>query len=226
MVCYSYRMNYPAVCFDMDGVIVDSESTHKLAFQMTLSDIGITLTDKDYDHYFAGKTDEKGYINYYSSLHQSLSRAELEKLLSHKSQYYLSLASSSLKAYETTVQVIKELSHTHRLALVTGSSKPEVATALASLDLMRHFPVIVTADDVTFSKPHPEGYLQAATLLNRPPHECIVVEDSPSGVAAAKNAGMYCIGLTTTHLAAALSNADITTKMLNSSLFTAIPSEQ
>lgn len=59
--------------------------------------------------------------------------------------------------------------------------------------------MIVTADDVSVGKPDPEGYLKSATMLGVLPENCIVVEDSPSGVAAASAAGIPCIALTTTH---------------------------
>ena len=59
--------------------------------------------------------------------------------------------------------------------------------------------VLVTADDVAAGKPDPEGYLEAARRLGRPPADCLVLEDAPAGVQAALAAGMRVVGLTTTH---------------------------
>jgi sugar-phosphatase len=70
-------------------------------------------------------------------------------------------------------------------------------------------PVLVTADDVEHGKPHPEPYRQAGLALRVPARSCMVVEDAPAGIAAAKEAGMTVIAVSTTHRAAALGVADV-----------------
>jgi sugar-phosphatase len=68
-------------------------------------------------------------------------------------------------------------------------------------------PVLVDSAQVTAGKPHPEGYLRAAELLRTPPAHCLVVEDAPAGIEAARAAGMTVVALTTTHAAAELTRA-------------------
>lgn len=68
--------------------------------------------------------------------------------------------------------------------------------------------VLVTADDVVRGKPDPEGYLRAAALLGILPGDCVVVEDAPAGLAAARAAGMRAIGVSSTFVASALHDAD------------------
>jgi beta-phosphoglucomutase-like phosphatase (HAD superfamily) len=68
--------------------------------------------------------------------------------------------------------------------------------------------VIVTADDVTAGKPDPEGYLRARDDLGVAAPLCVVFEDSPAGIAAAKAGGLYCVAVTTTHEPAHLGGAD------------------
>lgn len=68
-------------------------------------------------------------------------------------------------------------------------------------------PLLVAADEITRGKPDPEGYLTASARLGRRPAECVVVEDAPAGVAAARAAGMACVALTTTHVAEAVAGA-------------------
>ncbi len=70
---------------------------------------------------------------------------------------------------------------------------------LDNLQIRHYFSAIVSADDVSQSKPHPETFLKAAELLNAAPEECLVFEDVPKGVESAQNAGMPAIVLTTTH---------------------------
>ena len=68
--------------------------------------------------------------------------------------------------------------------------------------------LLVPADEITRGKPDPEGYLAAAARLGVAPPDCVVFEDAPAGVAAARAAGMRCVALTTTHAASALTHAD------------------
>ncbi|MEN0052612.1 MAG: HAD family phosphatase [Mucilaginibacter sp.] len=70
---------------------------------------------------------------------------------------------------------------------------------LDNLNIRHYFKAIVSADDVVLSKPHPETFLKAATLLNVTPTDCLVFEDVPKGVEAAANAGMNTVVITTTH---------------------------
>jgi len=83
-------------------------------------------------------------------------------------------------------------------ALVTSAPRrlAEVRMECAGLPLPA---VVVSADDVRNGKPHPEGVLRAATLLDAPPAECLVIEDTPAGIQAARAAGMRALGITTTY---------------------------
>ncbi|ORE01753.1 HAD-like protein [Rhizopus microsporus var. microsporus] len=69
---------------------------------------------------------------------------------------------------------------------------------------------MATGDKLTFGKPHPEGYLLAAKLINRDPKDCLVFEDAPAGVKAAIAAGMQCVACTTTHTVEQLKDAGAT----------------
>jgi sugar-phosphatase len=68
--------------------------------------------------------------------------------------------------------------------------------------------VLVTSDDVTYGKPHPEPYLKGAELLGFDPADCLVIEDAPAGIQSALAGGMKVIGITSTYAAGALSAAD------------------
>lgn len=97
-----------------------------------------------------------------------------------------------------------------RVAIVT-SCDLALATARLSAAGLPAPAVLVTADDVAAGKPDPAGYLTGARRLGADPAACVVVEDAPAGVAAAANAGMRCIAVTTTHAAARLSQATTVT---------------
>jgi sugar-phosphatase len=93
-------------------------------------------------------------------------------------------------------------------AAVTSGPRPLMTARLQAAGLPVPA-VLVTAHDVQFGKPHPEGFLLAARALGVPPASCVVVEDSPAGVAAGKAAGAFVVGVTTTHPAGALAAADV-----------------
>lgn len=94
------------------------------------------------------------------------------------------------------------------MAVVTSSTRTEANAVIAALHLSRYFPVIVTAEDVDRGKPDPQGYLLAAAELHTRPDQCLVVEDAPSGIQAARKAGMSVLAITNTHQAPDLSSAD------------------
>ncbi len=94
------------------------------------------------------------------------------------------------------------------LALVTSASRAHAVPTLQRLGLLGLFQVIVAGDDVTVGKPHPEGYRRASKELGVEPSRCVVFEDSPAGLAAARAAGMYCVAVVTTHPRSELSDAD------------------
>lgn len=86
-----------------------------------------------------------------------------------------------------------------KLAIGSAAIPSNIDFVVDGLDLRAYFPTIVSADDVTLSKPHPETFLKAAQLLDVAPADCLVFEDVPKGVEAAARAGMAAIVLTTTH---------------------------
>jgi sugar-phosphatase len=103
---------------------------------------------------------------------------------------------------------------TDRWAVVTSGDRPVAEHRLRHVGLPIPI-VMVCGDEVTHGKPHPEGYLAAAAKLGIGPAGCVIVEDAPSGVEAAHNAGMRVIAVTTTHSAEELSRADAVTDTLS-----------
>ena len=96
-----------------------------------------------------------------------------------------------------------------KLAIATTAPKENREFVLNALGLEEYFEVILGEEDVQKGKPDPEIYLKTAELLGVAPDSCIVFEDSPVGVASAKNAGMTVVGITTTHSEDELEKADI-----------------
>lgn len=86
-----------------------------------------------------------------------------------------------------------------KMAIASAAIPFNIDFVVDNLDIRRYIKAIISADDVEISKPHPETFLKAAEALDVKPENCIVFEDAPKGVEAAKNAGMKCVVLTTAH---------------------------
>ncbi|MGF7229046.1 MAG: HAD family hydrolase [Candidatus Saccharibacteria bacterium] len=209
-------MKYEAALFDLDGVILDSEPLHVAAFRATLENYGHSLSTHDYKECFAGKTDEAGFESYFKFIDENV---DLSILMDEKAKKYLELAGNQLVPYPGVVQLIRSLARSMPLALVTGSLRAEAEVALRTFEITDCFKIIVAAEDISQSKPSPEGYNKAAALLGTPSTHCVVVEDSPNGIKAARAAGADCIAVTNTHTESELQDATNVVNQLELSMF-------
>ena len=100
------------------------------------------------------------------------------------------------------------------LAIVTGSVKQKVVSMLPK-KILSKFDVVVSADMIKKGKPHPDSYLTAAKQLKVNPEECVVIENAPYGIKAAKSAKMFCIAVTTSLPKQYLKQADIICKKIS-----------
>lgn len=199
--------NHRAFLFDMNGVIVDDEALHETAFREALGRKGFALSHRDYLDSFAGRTDRDGFIAFQTNEGASF---DIEELLEEKTKTYQVLAKQGLVPYPDVLDLIAQLKSCNvLLALVTGAARAEAQAVLKAFDLIDCFQVVLSADDITEGKPSPKGYLLASQRLGVSPEECVVIEDAPSGVRAAKSAGMCCVAVGHTHDLRELSEADL-----------------
>jgi HAD superfamily hydrolase (TIGR01509 family) len=195
-----------AVIFDLDGVIADTEPLKFAAYQAVFQEVyGIELPASDIT--WRGMK-EQSVINYWFSKFQLV--GDLEKLVQAKRIAYQDfLHKERVTAIPGVIDFVHRLKELSKVCgVATSSSRQEAKIVLECLDLSLAFDIVITRDDVQKLKPHPEVYLQAALALKSPPRNCVVFEDSQSGVNAAKAAGMFCIGLMTSFSEEALSMAD------------------
>jgi beta-phosphoglucomutase len=198
-------MDYRAVLFDMDGVIVDSEPLHAKVYQQVLKRRGYEMTDEQYKTHILGRTDEAGLRHYVEAMGIP---DDPSIILAEKAKAYPLYVADKLVPHQDVVELIRDLvKRGIALGLITGSLRVEAELTLRTLGIRDHFAVIVAAENITRSKPHPEGYLKGAAALKMEPKDCIVIEDAPSGVRAAKAAGMRCVAVTGGHSAEELQDA-------------------
>jgi HAD superfamily hydrolase (TIGR01509 family) len=125
-----------------------------------------------------------------------------------KIERYLELADGSTISEEARGAVL-EAAEQVAVAVVSGSARAEIQPVLDAAGLSPSITLLVSSDDIRRSKPDPEGYLIALHLLGASASDAAAVEDSEAGVAAAKAAGLYTVGVTTTLPAERLASADL-----------------
>ncbi len=180
-----------AVIFDLDGVIVNTVPVHFEAWKKMFSEYGKNFTFEDYKN----KVDGIPRIDGAKAILTDLDESTLSEAATKKQSYFLEfLAQEPIQQYDTTVNLIHDLKKQHIKVAVISSSK-NCKFVLDKIKLTQFLDIIITGNDITKGKPDPQVFLLAATRLNTPPSECVVFEDAVLGVQAAKNAGMFCVGI-------------------------------
>jgi HAD superfamily hydrolase (TIGR01509 family) len=128
--------------------------------------------------------------------------------LSRKRRVFEAKITESVRAYQGVKEGLALL-RSFGLAVATSSNRTGALMSLQGAQLYDFFKYVVTADDVENHKPSPDCYLKAAASLGFLPSECIGIEDSVSGIKAAKAAGMFVIGIATSLPAHYLTEADL-----------------
>ncbi len=192
------------IILDLDGVIVDTEALHLQATEIVFARHGLQLPDGG-EAAYVGRTDQDIFTEAVGKLGgQPLN---IEDLLRDKHAIYGSIA-NQMQSVPGSLQFVRSaFASDLRLALATSSIALNQGRAFAHFGLAPFFDAVVTADDVTRTKPDPEPYQLAASRLSLEPSECLVVEDSFNGIRSASGAGCYAVGLTTSFAAEQLTEA-------------------
>ena len=176
-----------AILFDNDGVLIASEPLHWNAWEHLLSELGLPYNSSEMRG-FVGKTAPEiilALLNKYAP-GWDRSRHDPVALAQRKNDIYLKLAQSQLTAYPGVHEGLEWLrSLGIRTAVVTNAKRRELEAALTITGLGELLDIHISRDDVTAPKPDPAPYLHAAAELEAEPHECIAVEDSPTGLESA-----------------------------------------
>ncbi len=195
-----------AIIFDFNGVIVDDEPLHEKAFRQACAEFDVSLSSEEYAALCLGITDRQGAVRIQEKF--GLTDEAREKLLQRKSQLYLEFLKHDIHPVVGVIGLIQKLKGKFLLGIATAAYRGEVEFILQELNIRDTFSIIVTAQDVVKSKPDAEPYLAVAKKLGVIPVECVVIEDTPSGIKSAKSAGMTCIAITTTRRRDELKQAD------------------
>ena len=195
---------FKAVIFDMDGVIVDSESRHERAYLEVVQELGYGDTHGLRFSDYIGRSDDTLWQDFIA---RHKPAQPFDELMDLKTQRLVDIIPRERPLFKGLPELVGKLASRYRLALASGSERPVVDEVLRLDSLGRFFAAVVSGSEVENGKPAPDIFLRAAELLKVAPRECWVIEDSKPGIAAGIAAGMQVIAITNTHLADELTHA-------------------
>ncbi|WP_445475729.1 HAD family hydrolase [Methanococcoides methylutens] len=203
---YQPELNYMfnSLIFDADGVLVDSMPCHADAWVRTFSEVGIDITKQDI--YDIEGSNHVGVIKLiFKKAGREADPELIEKLRVRKRELFFK--KKNISSFEGMYDLLNSLKRHFHLAVVSGSDRPIVDSMMKEF-YPGIFEVIISGADVTNGKPHPEPYLKAIEILEVEKENCLVIENAPLGVDSAKNAGLYCVAVSTYVDAEKLKRAD------------------
>jgi HAD superfamily hydrolase (TIGR01509 family) len=180
-----------AIVFDFDGVIADSEAIANRVLAQCLSEIGLATSYEDALDLYCGRRWSECIATIETRFGGPLPARFLESCYARTQQEM----DRGLTPVPGVVEFLAQTAHLAR-AIASSSREDYLATTLARLALDHHFAGrLFSATDLARGKPHPDIYLRAAAGIGIAPSECVAIEDSPIGVAAAAAANMRVVGL-------------------------------
>ncbi len=215
-----------AILMDFNGVIINDEHLQMKAYQEILAKEGIALSD---DHYYAslGMNDETFIAAQYKRAEKDLSAEKTREIIQAKSEGWRKLVGDEMPLFENVENFVRKMEKDFALGIVSMARREEIEYVLERAELRDCFSIIVSAGDVSSHKPNPECYHKGFNLIdaartrrgsNPIVHgDCLVIEDAPPGIVAAKGAGLRALGISNTVSADRLrqAGADAVSKSLS-----------
>jgi HAD superfamily hydrolase (TIGR01509 family) len=177
------------VLFDNDGVLVDTEERYFEATREVLAARGVELTRE----YYIEHSLRRGQSTLELARRAGCGDAEMERLRAARNARYAELLAAAPCVIPGVPEALSRLRGRVRMGIVTSSLKPHFDVIHAASGLLGCFEFVLTREDYTRAKPHPDAYLAALERFRLRPEECVVVEDTGRGLAAARAAGLRCL---------------------------------
>jgi HAD superfamily hydrolase (TIGR01509 family) len=181
-----------AILLDFDGVIAETENHHIAAWQRTLSALGWQVSDAAAA--VSAEVDDREFIRDLFA-NRGVPAMKVDEWVRRKQALTIQMLENSPRVYPGVVELVRELRGRVRLAVVSGTWRENIEAVLRASRLTGVFDTIIGKEDVKAVKPDPEAYILALRQLKIPPRSAVAFEDSPSGLAAARAAGIPVIAV-------------------------------
>lgn len=185
------------VIFDMDGVLVDSNPYHKKSLKNFARKYGYELSEKDMLSRIYGRQNKDWIPQLFE---RDMTIDELEKYGTEKELLFQKIYRKDVVPLPGLIRFLKILKGQNiPRAIATSAPRMNVDFVFSNTPIGEYFGLVLDESHIKRGKPDPEAYLKASELLGFEPEECVVFEDSLSGVASARTAGCHVIAVGTTH---------------------------
>jgi HAD superfamily hydrolase (TIGR01509 family) len=178
-----------AVLFDSDGVLVDTESLFFDTTQKAFRRLDLNLTPEIWAHRYLSRASSSRAV----ALSLGADPKRVDQVVEERDRQFRRLLQNASLLRPFVRETLTKLQGVVKLAIVTGGDRDHFALAHATSGVLSYFDVIVTSDDCSNGKPHPEPYLTAIRKLGVDAQQCLAVEDTPRGLASAISAGVPCV---------------------------------
>jgi len=186
-----------AIIFDLDGVIVDTAKYHYLAWKRLAAGLGFEFTERDNERLKGvSRMRSLDILLEIGGMAGKFTSQQQEEMASRKNEWYLEYI-MKMTPDEILPGVIPFIDEIRGAGIKTGlgSASKNTGLILSRLDIAGLFDAVVDGNMVIQAKPDPEVFLLGARMLEVEPSVCVVFEDAPAGVQAARNASMMCVGV-------------------------------
>jgi len=210
-----------AIVFDFDGVIADSEPLHLKAFQRALAEEGMTLGQDEYFNRYLGYDDVGVFEAIARDRGLAWTARHVTERVARKGMKLQELISGGEVLFPGAPAFIRAAAAEVPVAIASGALRHEIVQILESAALNELFAAIVASGDTPASKPSPAPYLLAFERLQEraakklEPQRCVAIEDSLWGLESARQAGLRCVGVTTSYTAVELPGAELVVEGLH-----------
>jgi beta-phosphoglucomutase len=203
-----------AFLFDFDGTLFDTEPLHFRAMAEAFARRGVMIDRRSYDERYLGLLDREAIRRAIDDRARADLRGAVEAIFADKAAGAARLLGAGVQPLDGAVEFVAEAAKRGPLAIVSGALRREIDTVLSRSAIAERFAVVVSGEDVRRGKPDPEGYRRALDALAKKTPGLratgsVAIEDAPTGVEAAKAAGLRVVALTQSRPAAALGRADV-----------------
>ncbi len=176
---------YKGYIFDCDGTVAHSMPIHYAAWRQTAEENGILMTEELF--YSLGGVPTTRIVEILNEKFGT--NLGPEQVAKRKEEVYVENM-GDMRPLEEVAAFARKVAKFAKVSIASGGYLPVVLETLEAIGFKDFFPVVVTTEQVSRGKPFPDMFLEAAKRMGVPPNECLVLEDSPAGIEAAKAAGM------------------------------------